>query len=76
MASNKLGFRAVGEMKPLVGLKNGISTAQCRKRTEWQRKRKLIRYIGSKWEAESTKVGSQTDSECKLDWIYISENKT
>ena len=37
MESKKLGFRAIGEMKPVVGLKNGISTAQCRKRTEWQR---------------------------------------
>lgn len=37
-SGEKPGFSVVDEMKPVEGFKDEISTAQCRKRTEQERK--------------------------------------
>lgn len=70
VGGRKLGFGVVGEMKPVVWLKNGIGHKCMQEKAELQGK--CIGQTESKWKAKSTKAGLDGHG---LDQSWIPENK-
>lgn len=60
MGGRKLAFSVVGEMKPVVWLKNGTGLKCMQEKAELQRK--CVGQAESKWKAKSTEAGLWMDT--------------